>query len=104
QFAANVTTHENLHAADHRAGFAAVIGAWDTLLTAARTARTLYNGASAPAAEAALHAAMGGTPAQIATNQNTDWLTRNNATHTGATLATGGPATPSNFTANATCT
>jgi hypothetical protein len=104
QFAANVTTHENLHAADHRAGFTAVIGAWDTLLGAARTARTLYNGASAANAEAALYAAMGGTPAQIAANQMADWVTRNAATHTGATLATGGNATPSNFTANATCT
>jgi hypothetical protein len=37
-FAANVRTHEDLHAADHRTGFSAVIVPWDTKLQAAQTA------------------------------------------------------------------
>jgi hypothetical protein len=104
-FAANVRTHEDLHAADHRTGFSAVIVPWDTKLQAAQTAGTEFNGASVADAEAALFTAMGGTPDQIATAQHNRWIALNNATHAaGTSLATGGPATPSNATANATCT
>jgi len=102
-FAANVRTHEDLHAADHRTGFNNVIGGWDTRLEAARAAGTLFNGATAAAAEAALFTAMGGTPDQIATAQHNTWIALNNATHRGMTTATGGPATPSNSAADATC-
>lgn len=102
-FAANVRTHEDLHAADHKKGFNDVIGVWDTKLEAAKTAGTLFNGATAAAAEAALFTAMGGTSNQIATAQHNKWIALNNATHLGATLATGGPATPSNSAADATC-
>jgi hypothetical protein len=58
--------HEDKHAADHRAAFTATVVAWDTKLTAALTARTTFHGATAPAAEAALWAAVGGTPDQVA--------------------------------------
>ena len=103
-FAANVRTHENLHAADHKAGFNAVIVPWDTKLEAAKTANTKFKGATVAAAEAALYAAMGGTPNQIATDQFNKWIALNNTTHAGATLATGATATASNAAANATCT
>jgi hypothetical protein len=64
-FAAN-RRHENHHAADHQAAFNGSVVPWDTRLTAAKTAGTVFSGPSAAAAEAALHAAMGGTPDQIA--------------------------------------
>ena len=103
-FAAAVLTHENLHAADHKTGFNAVTVPWDTSLEAARSANTRFNGADLAAAEAALFKAMGGTPSAIATAQHNRWVALNNATHTGATVATGAAATPSNAVANATCT
>lgn len=103
-FAANVRTHENLHAADHRTGFNSIIVPWDARLQAAQLAGTVFSGASVADAEAALFSAMGGTPDQIATAQFNEWIRLNNVTHTGTTLATGGPATPSNSAANATCT
>jgi hypothetical protein len=103
-FAANVRTHEDIHAADHKIGFNNVIVPWDTKLEAAKTATTVFNAATAAAAEAALFTAMGGTPNQIATAQFNEWVRINNITHRGATLATGGTATPSNSAANATCT
>jgi hypothetical protein len=103
-FCAHVKTHENLHAADHKTGFDAVLVPWDTKIEAAKTATTKFNGAKAADSDAALFAAMGGTPNQIATAQFDKWIALNNATHRGATLATGGTATPSNSAANATCT
>lgn len=103
-FSANVKTHENLHAADHKTGFGAVIVPWDTKIEAAKAAKTEFKGAAAAAAEATLFAAMGGTPAQVGTAQFDKWIALNNATHGGATLATGHTATASNSAANATCT
>jgi hypothetical protein len=104
-FAANVRTHEDLHAADHKRGFNSVIVPWDTQLEAAKTFRTVFNGATVADAEAALFAAMGGTPNQIATAQYNKWIALNNATHAvGTTLATGGSGTVSNSAANAACT
>jgi hypothetical protein len=102
-FVANVTTHENLHAADHRAGFATVIGAWDARLVAASAANTRFTRPSHAAAEAALWTAMGGTPADIAAAQFTEWIRLNNVTHTGTTLATGGVASGSNLAVSANC-
>ena len=102
-FAANVRTHENLHAADHESGFNTVILDWDTKLEAAKTAGTVFNGPTMADAEAALFTAMGGTPSAVATRQHNTWIALNNATHTGTTLATGAGATPSNPVADATC-
>ena len=87
-----------------RRDFNAVIVPWDAKLEAAKTANTKFKGASAADAEAALHAAMGGTPDQIAQAQFNKWIALNNATHRGRTTATGGTATPSNSKANAKCT
>jgi hypothetical protein len=102
--AANVTTHENLHAADHLSGFNDVIVPWDNKLEAAKTANTEFSGPTAADAEAALFTAMGGTPNQIATKQHNKWIALNNATHAGkVTVATGGSVTPSNLVVNATC-
>ena len=58
--------HEDHHATDHRDAFNATILPWDTKLTAAKAAGTKFAGATAAAAEAALWAAMGGTPDAIA--------------------------------------
>lgn len=103
-FSANVRTHENIHAADHEIGFKNVIVPWDTKLEAASKANTRFNGPTMAAAEAALFKAMGGTPAEIAAAQSNEWIRLNGITHRGATLATGGTATPSNSAADATCT
>jgi len=102
-FKANVRTHENIHASDHKIGFNNVMVKWDAKLEAAKTAATVFNGASAPAAEAALFTAMGGTTTQIANAQNAEWIRINNITHRGTTVATGGTATPSNSAADPTC-
>jgi hypothetical protein len=64
-FAAN-RRHEDHHADDHRDAFNASIGPWDTALTNAKTAGSKFNGNTAAAAEAALWAAMGGTPDDVA--------------------------------------
>ncbi|MBM3235923.1 DUF4157 domain-containing protein [Candidatus Poribacteria bacterium] len=103
-FAANVRTHENLHATDHQTGFKSITVPWDKNLQAAETAGTKFSGKTKVDAEAALFRAMGGTPNQIAAAQFAEWIRLNNVTHTGMTLATGGPATPSNSAANKTCT
>jgi hypothetical protein len=64
-FAAN-RRHEDRHAADHQVAFNTTIVPWDTKLTAAQVAETEFNGPTEAAAEAALYAAMGGTPDQVA--------------------------------------
>jgi hypothetical protein len=58
--------HENKHARDHRRAFRATVVPWDRRLTRARARGRKFHGATAAAAEAALWAAMGGTPNQIA--------------------------------------
>jgi hypothetical protein len=58
--------HENHHADDHNAAFNATVLPWDQKLTQAKASGTTFHGATAAAAEAALWAAMGGTPDQIA--------------------------------------
>ncbi len=64
-FAAN-RRHEDHHAADHKAAFNGSLVPWDTALTNSAKAGTTYSGATQADAEAALHAAMGGTPDQVA--------------------------------------
>ena len=102
-FAANVKTHEEIHHADHERAFNSVIVPWDTKLEAAKTAASGFNGPTQAKAEAALYAAMGGTPNQIAEKQFNEWIRLNNITHRGKTLATGATATPSNSMADPTC-
>jgi hypothetical protein len=58
--------HEDHHVADHRTAFNATFGAWDTKLTAAKANGQKFHGATAADAEAALWAAVGGTPDQVA--------------------------------------
>ncbi|GLZ76277.1 hypothetical protein Afil01_10840 [Actinorhabdospora filicis] len=58
--------HEDKHATDHKAAFDATIGAWDAKLVQAKAAGTKFHGATANDATAALWAAMGGTPDEIA--------------------------------------
>jgi hypothetical protein len=58
--------HEDHHAADHKAAFEATVVPWDQKLAAAKAGGQKFNGATAADAEAALWAAMGGTPEQIA--------------------------------------
>lgn len=58
--------HEDHHANDHKAAFNATVVPWDQKLTQAKASGTKFHGATAAAAEAALWAAMGGTPDQIA--------------------------------------
>ncbi|HKE74886.1 MAG TPA: hypothetical protein VKB57_14795 [Acidimicrobiales bacterium] len=58
--------HEDHHADDHKAAFNTTVLPWDQKLTQAKASGTKFHGATAAAAEAALWAAMGGTPDQIA--------------------------------------
>ena len=102
--AADTRTHENLHAADHRAGFTDIIAAWDASLMLAKWSRKKFSGASMADAESALYEAMGGTPDEVATWQTTTWLGMNERTHEGKkTLATGGKSFPCNSAADPTC-
>jgi hypothetical protein len=64
--AASNRRHEDQHVKDDKAAFFATIGVWDAKLTAAAAAGTQFPGATQAAAEAAMYAAMGGTPEQIA--------------------------------------
>jgi hypothetical protein len=102
-FAANIRTHENLHATDHQTAFNSILVPWDTRLETAKRLHTTFNAADPAAAEAALFAAMGGTPDAIASAQFLEWIRLNNLTHRGTTTATGGTATPSNSVADGTC-
>ncbi|MGH6900037.1 MAG: hypothetical protein ACREJ5_26385, partial [Geminicoccaceae bacterium] len=103
--AANALIHEQLHATDHQTGFNNVIVPWDAQLQAAQTAATGFPGATSADARAALYQAMGGTPQDIAGKQHREWQALNDALHAaGKTVATGGPATPSNAAADPTCT
>lgn len=99
-FAAN-RRHEDHHAADHQAAFNGSIVPWDTRLTAARTAGTTYNGANNAAAEAALWAAMGGTPDAIADAFFNACQAAVIAFH--GTAAGGAVQAPTGPTANADC-
>jgi len=98
--AAAILAHERHHAADHQREFTNVIGAWNTRIDASIAAGTRYSGATAAAADADMWAAVGGTPAQIATAQHNAWIAANNAYH-------GSPAgaakRPFNVQADATC-
>jgi hypothetical protein len=73
--------HEDHHATDVRAAFTDIIVPWDQKVTAAKAAGTKFHGASAAAAEAALWAAMGGTPLQIANAFVTRFVNDTNTFH-----------------------
>lgn len=73
--------HEDHHAADLRAAFNAIIVPWDQKITAAKAAGTKFHGATAPAAEAALWATMGGTPLEVANTFVTRLVNDANAFH-----------------------
>ena len=98
-FAAN-RRHEDHHATDHKTAFNGSIVPWDTKLTAALAAGTKFNGPTEAAAEAALLAAMGGTPDQVADAYFNEAVRLNNVFH--GTPA-GGPVTEESPTANADC-
>ncbi len=65
-FSAN-RRHEDHHANDHKKAFNTTIKPWDTKLKAALKKKKKFPGATAADAEAALWAAMGGTPDDVAT-------------------------------------
>src|SRR5262249_40896895 len=64
--AAGNRRHEDHHRDDDKDAFAATVGAWDDKLTKAAANHSVYTGATNADAEAALYAAMGGMPNQIA--------------------------------------
>lgn len=73
--------HEDHHANDHRTAFNATIAPWDAKLTAAKASGQKFHGATPADAEAALWAAMGGTPDQIADAYFNQCVALNNAFH-----------------------
>jgi hypothetical protein len=99
-FAAN-RRHEDRHATDHEAAFNASVKPWDDKLFFAFVLGTTFNGATQAAAAAALHAAMGGTPDQIA-DKYMDGCAAGVVAYHGT--AAGGPiGAPTSPTANADC-
>lgn len=98
-FSAN-RRHEDHHAADHRTAFNGSIVPWDTKLTAAQAAGTIYNGPTEADVVAALYAAMGGTPDQVADEFMNACQAAVIAYHG---TAAGGPVTQSNPKASADC-
>ena len=92
--------HEDRHVADHGANFRAIVGAWDTKVQDAKNKGTAFNGASGPAAEAALWAAMGGTAGVVATRWFDQDGISGDAYHA---TAKGGPMVHSNPKAAADC-
>jgi hypothetical protein len=92
--------HEDHHVADDQPAFNDSVGAWDAKLTAAAAAHTAFSGATNAAAQAALYAAMGGTPDQIADSYWNKVDAAGNAFH--GTPA-GGKVHYSNPTSNADC-
>jgi len=99
-YAAN-RRHEDHHAADHKVAFNGSIVPWDTKLTAAQIAGTEFNGPTEAAATAALYAAMGKTPDQVADAYFNEAVRLNNVFH--ATAAGGPVGAPTSPTANADC-
>jgi hypothetical protein len=93
--------HEDHHATDHETAFNGSIVPWDANLTAANTAGTTYHGANNAAARAALFAAMGGTPNQIADAYMNACAAAVVAYH--GTAAGDPVGAPTNPNANATC-
>lgn len=93
--------HEDHHVADHHAVFDATVGAWDIKLAAAVAAGTVFSGPTEADAVAALHAAMGGTPNQIADALFNNRIAAARAFHA---TAAGGNVTSENPASNADCT
>jgi hypothetical protein len=100
EMAASNRRHEDHHVADHRRNFLNIIGVWDTKMTAAQAAGTTYEAGDNAAAEAALHAAMGGTPREIAANWFNADSTSGDAYHG---TAAGGPISWDNARSNPDC-
>jgi len=103
-FVKNVTTHENLHVADIKAGFMSVVGGWDKKIEAAKAAGTTYTAPTTEAAVKQLFDAMGGMPDVIQTAMVAEWDRLAVITHKGQTSATGGKAIPSNAVMDPSCT
>lgn len=80
----NLEAHEDHHASDHEAVFNDVLVPWAEKITMAKDDGTKFAGNDGSAAEAALYAAMGGTPDEIATKLWDDWIAANDAFHAGA--------------------
>ncbi len=92
--------HENHHAADEQASFNEVVVPWDTAMTAAQSSQRKFAGADATACEAALFAAIGGTPDDIATNLWNSIGSKGDAFHS---TPAGGPRVVTNATSDAGC-
>lgn len=97
---ANLRKHENHHARDHERIFNAVLLPWDRALTAAHTAGRVFREPGVSGCDAALYAAAGGTPVQVARRLWAGWKGANNAFHASPA---GAMARPSNPQANASC-
>jgi hypothetical protein len=79
-FSAN-RSHEDHHVADTQNAFNTTFVPWDQKLTAAQATGTAFTGPTQDAAQAALFAAMGGTPDQIANAFSSAVATASNAFH-----------------------
>jgi hypothetical protein len=98
-FAAN-RRHEDHHAADHHIAFDASVGAWDVNLSLFAVGNFVFPGPTNADAQAALFAAAGGTPDQIADSYWNKVAAAGAAFHA---TPTGGPVSTNNPTSNADC-
>jgi len=92
--------HEDHHVADDKVVFEQTVAKWDKKLEKAKSKATTFKGTDAATAEAALWAAMGGTPQQVARKFRSLTLTKGTAFHA---IAKGGKMSLSNPKANPDC-
>lgn len=92
--------HEDHHVADDKVAFEQTVGKWDKKLEDAKSKVTEYKGTDAGKAEAALWAAMGGKPMEVARAYRNLSFTKGDQYHG---TAAGGPMTTSNAKSNADC-
>jgi hypothetical protein len=85
--------HEDHHVADDKVAFEQTVGKWDKKLEKANSKGTKFKGADAARAEAALWAAMGGTPTKVARAYRSLSFTKGARYHA---TAAGGPMKLSN--------
>jgi hypothetical protein len=92
--------HEDHHVADDKFAFEQTMVKWDEKVVKAKSKGTKFNGEDAAKAEAALWAAMGGEPKQVARKYRTLSFTKGGQFHA---TALGGAMSISNAKSNADC-
>ncbi len=98
--AASVRAHEDRHAKGIEDGFNQIVVPWDRAISAAKASGKTFQGASNSACEAALFAAVGGTPDEIAKKLFETWTSDAAAFHK---TSEGQPVSIQKVSENADC-